>query len=97
MVLGTQQEASGEREVVERVLDELRDGCTVCAMVNVGGLGEWKQHRVLQCRKHAGLNGADVNGFHRLVVDGGGTHNCRCCWISQKYCATGVDVAQRCQ
>jgi hypothetical protein len=96
-VLENQQEASQEWEEVEKTLDELRDGCTVCAMLDEGGSEEWKQHRVMQCMKHAGLTGVDVDRFRRLVVDGGGAHSCRRCWVSQKYCATGVDVMQQCQ
>ena len=51
----------------------------------------------MQCTRHEGVNGADVDKFRKLIVDRGGSHSCRRCWVSQKYCATGEDMLQKCQ
>lgn len=96
MVLERQQQASSEWQVVREMLEVLRAGCTICAMLDKGGGKEWKSHRVMQCKAHQGVSGAEVDGFRRLIVDGGGGHSCRRCWVSQKYCATGEDVGNSC-
>jgi hypothetical protein len=44
-----------------------------------------------------GLDGKQVDRFRGMIVDGGGGHSCRRCWMSQKFCTTGQDVAKPCQ
>jgi hypothetical protein len=80
------------------VLDEVREGCVVCWMIGDGAeTGAWQRHKVMQCTAHAGVTGVELDGFRRGIRDGGGSHSCRRCWVSQKYCATGEDVANQCQ
>ena len=93
-----QREASTEWQQVQEVLDEVREGCVVCWMIGDDvERGEWQRHKVMQCTAHAGVTGIELDAFRRRIRDGGGSHSCRRCWVSQKYCATGEDVANRCQ
>lgn len=94
-------EAVSGWEAVEAVMDELRTGCTVCwvmgdAEVAVGE-EDWRGHKTMQCEAYSTLTWKDIDGFRRGVRDAGNCHSCRRCWVSQKWCATGQDVANRCQ
>jgi superfamily II DNA helicase RecQ len=98
-----EQESTGaEWNIVERMLDELRQGCAICCMLGEAGSEEWKRHKVMQCLGIEGVDGQQVDRFRQMMRDGGGTHSCRRCWVSQKYCRTGrtgytvgVPVAER--
>jgi hypothetical protein len=90
-------EAAKEWQAVKRVMDELRDGCAICWMLGEAGTEEWREHRTLQCTRHTGMTGMQLDGFRRGIRDAGGSHSCRRCWVSQKYCATGEDIGNRCQ
>ena len=94
-----QVEASAEWQQVQEVLDEVREGCVVCWLVGAEEVetGEWQKHTARDCTAHEGLTGRELDRFRRGVWDRGGSHSCRRCWISQKYCATGEDVKQACQ
>jgi hypothetical protein len=93
-----QREASSEWQQVQEVLDEVGDGCVVCWLIgaDVEG-GSWQRHRAQDCTAHAGLTGQELDVFRRGIWDAGGSHSCRRCWMSQKYCATGEDVEKACQ
>ena len=83
-----QREASVEWQQVQEVLDEMREGCVVCAMLGEAGSEEWRRHKVVQCTAYPGVTGLEVDRFRREIRDAGGSHSCRQCWVSQKYCAT---------
>jgi superfamily II DNA helicase RecQ len=88
-----------EWEMVEKKFHELRQGCVVCWLLGVGTKQreEWKDHRTMQCERNEGVRVQEMDGFRVKIRDGGGTHSCRRCWVSQKYCAMGEDVMNRCQ
>jgi superfamily II DNA helicase RecQ len=97
-----QARASREWEQVQAVMDELRHGCALCWVLQQRGEEEdeeedgrsrvWQEHKTIVCSEWVGLTGADMDKFRR---DGKGTHSCRRCWVSQKYCATGEDIRNR--
>ena len=93
--LDAQQETSREWQQVQDVFDEVRAGCVVCWMI--GDKEAWLCHRAMQCTAFPGVKGAELDRFRRGIVDQGGSHSCRRCWVSQKYCATGEDVGRACQ
>jgi hypothetical protein len=95
--LDEQVSYSGEWQQVEELFSELQAGCVVCCMVDKAGSEAWRQHRTMKCTVHRGVTGMEVDAFRRGIVDRGGTHSCLRCWVSQKYCATGKDVSNRCQ
>lgn len=91
-----------EWEIVEKKFSELRQGCVVCWVLGWEGAGgaeemEWRDHGTMQCERNAGVRVQEMDGFRRLIQDGGGTHSCRRCWVSQKYCATGEKMENGCQ
>ncbi|CAO2655088.1 Nn.00g101520.m01.CDS01, partial [Neocucurbitaria sp. VM-36] len=96
-----QQQASWEWDVVRKKLEELDQGCAICWLFGRGVEGadeeRWKGHRTMGCNEDAEVNVRVVDGFRREVRDGGGSHSCRRCWVSQKYCATGESMENRCQ
>jgi superfamily II DNA helicase RecQ len=93
-----QREANIEWQQVQEVLDEVREGCVMCWMASENGeAGEWQKHKVMQCRAYRGVTGKELDTFRRGIWDRGGSHSCRRCWISQKYCVTGEDVEKQCQ
>lgn len=94
-----QEEASTQWEQVETLFDELRGGCVLCCMLDEGGSSEWRQHRTMQCKVHAreGVTGLEVDRFRKRITDRTSKNNCRKCWVSQKYCATGEDKDKGCQ
>lgn len=93
----SQVEASLGWQHVQELMDEIRAGCAVCCIAGEAGTEEWKRHKVLQCTAYPGMTGIEVDQFRQRIRDGGGTHSCRRCWVSQKYCATGEDVRNQCQ
>jgi superfamily II DNA helicase RecQ len=93
----SQREASTEWQQVQEVMDEIREGCAVCWMLGEAGTEAWREHRTMQCTAYTGVTGLELDGFRRQIRDGGGSHSCRRCWVSQKYCATGEDIGNRCQ
>lgn len=88
-------------QAVQRVMDELRDGCAVCWVMGDAEKAveadEWQKHRVLSCRAYSGLTGQELDDFRKGVRDSGDCHSCRRCWVSQKYCATREGVSKPCQ
>jgi hypothetical protein len=52
---------------------------------------------VLQCTAYLGVTGPEVDRFRREIRDAGGSHSCRRCWVSQKYCATREHTNNQCQ
>jgi hypothetical protein len=68
-------------------------------MLDEGGSSEWRQHRTMQCKVHAreGVTGLEVDRFQKRITDRTSKNNCRKCWVSQKYCATGEDKDKGCQ
>jgi superfamily II DNA helicase RecQ len=86
---------------VQKMMDELRVGCSVCWVMGDAAMEvseeDWRGHRTMQCSRYSGLTGREVDEFRRGLRDGGDCHSCRRCWVSQKYCATGEDVQNRCQ
>ncbi|KAF2624455.1 P-loop containing nucleoside triphosphate hydrolase protein [Macroventuria anomochaeta] len=92
-----QQETSAEWEQVEKLFSELRDGCVSCCMLDDAGRDEWRRHKTLKCTAHPGVMGVELDRFRVWIRDQGGSHSCRWCWVSQKYCATRESVENRCQ
>jgi superfamily II DNA helicase RecQ len=93
----SQEKASVEWQQVQEFMDEVREGCAVCCILSEAGSEDWRNHRVLQCTAYEGVTGREVDWFRRGMCDRGGSHSCRRCWVSQKYCATGEDISNRCQ
>jgi len=93
----SQRETSMEWQQVQEVMDEIREGCAMCWTLGEAGTDEWQKHKAMQCTAHSGITGIEVDRFRRGIRDGGGSHSCRRCWVSQKYCATGEDISNRCQ
>jgi superfamily II DNA helicase RecQ len=93
----SQREASREWQQVQEMMEEIREGCGVCWTLDEAGTEAWRQHRTMQCTRHAGVTWMEVDNFRRSIRDGGGGHSCRRCWVSQRYCATGEDINKRCQ
>jgi superfamily II DNA helicase RecQ len=90
-----------EWEVVERMFTELRSGCAICWVVRQQFVTEeeeqWKKHWVLGCSAWERASGADADKFRKKILDRTVKNNCRRCWVSQKYCATGESIENRCQ
>ena len=51
----------------------------------------------MQCTVWEHGTGAGADEFRRKILDGTTKNNCRRCWVSQKYCATGEGMDKRCQ
>ncbi|KAF9729764.1 hypothetical protein PMIN01_12628 [Paraphaeosphaeria minitans] len=86
--------AASEWQEVEASMDELRAGCAICWVLGRAG---WQEHRTMLCTAQPMMMGRDMDEFRRGVRDAGNCHSCRRCWVSQKWCATGQDVANSCQ
>jgi hypothetical protein len=95
----SQRETSGEWQAVQGLLDEVREGegCGICVMLEEGSAEAWREHKVMLCPGLWGLDGQEVDRFRGMIVDGGGGHSCRRCWMIRKFCTTGRDVAKPCQ
>jgi superfamily II DNA helicase RecQ len=96
-----QREESRSWEQVEEMMEELRNGCSVCWVVGDSqmavGEEEWREHKTMQCERYRTVTWREVDDFRRGVRDSGDCHSCRRCWVSQKWCATGQSMANRCQ
>ncbi|KAH8686638.1 hypothetical protein GQ44DRAFT_720826 [Phaeosphaeriaceae sp. PMI808] len=72
-----------EWEVVEKVFNELRQGCAICWLVGqeveTDEEEQWKQHRTMQCMAWEGATGMKM-------VDRTVRNNCRRCWGMDKRC-----------
>jgi hypothetical protein len=92
---------SREWQRVWEQMDELRQGCAICWVLrqceDKNEEEAWRGHWTIQCNRDAEVNTQVVDGFRRKIRDGGGGHNCRRCWVSQKYCATGEKWENKCQ
>jgi superfamily II DNA helicase RecQ len=99
--MSAQQEISAEWQRVRETMDKLRDGCAMCWVMETAVRGregtEWQGHRTMQCTVFEDLGGEGLDAFRRGVRDQGDCHSCRRCWVSQRYCATGEDVRNKCQ
>jgi superfamily II DNA helicase RecQ len=93
----SQREMSIEWQQVQEVMEEICEGCAICWTLGEAGTDLWQKHKTMQCTAHSGITGIEVDGFRRGIRDRGGSHSCRRCWISQKYCATGESISNRCQ
>jgi len=86
---------------VREMMDELRQGCTICwvmSMVEDGvEEGVYRRHHTMVCKSNSEISGAVVDKFRRLVKGCKESHSCLRCWVSQKYCATGESLENRCQ
>ena len=90
-----------EWAAVEERFTELRTGCAICWLVGQQFPTQeeeaWKRHRTMQCTAWERASGAGADKFRRQIVDRTVKDNCRRCWVSQKYCATGEGMDKRCQ
>jgi len=94
-----QREASAQWQQVQEVFDEVSKGCVVCWMLSKEAVatGRWLEHQVMQCTAFPGVTGAELDRFRGRIVDWSGGSSCWRCWVSQRYCATGLDVNRACQ
>jgi hypothetical protein len=82
---------------VQELFDKLQRRCVACCLQgNLGGYSKWQKHKTMQCEAHAGITGLDLDQFQQGIHDWGGIHSCWRCWVSQKYCATGESMENRC-
>lgn len=92
---------AGEWGVVEERFTELRGGCAMCWVVGqqfkTKEEEQWKKHWVLECKAWKTASGVDADKFRKKILDGTVKNNCRRCWVSQKYCATGEGMENGCQ
>jgi superfamily II DNA helicase RecQ len=90
-----------EWAAVEEKFTELRSGCAICWLVGqefqTKEEEQWKRHRTMQCTGWERASGAGADEFRRKMVDRTVRNNCRRCWVSQKYCATGEGMDKDCQ
>ena len=79
----------------------MRGGCAICWVVGQQYVTkeeeQWKKHWVLGCTAWERASGADADTFRKKIVDRTVKNNCRRCWVSQKYCATGEGMENWCQ
>lgn len=90
----SQSEAASGWQEVEEVMSELRAGCVACWVL---GNGDWQAHKTMQCEAEEPYTGRELDRFRRGVRDSGDCHSCRRCWVSQRWCATGQDINNKCQ
>jgi superfamily II DNA helicase RecQ len=99
--LEAQERWAGEWATVEEAFTELRNGCAICWLVGQEHAtkeeDQWKRHRTMQCTAWKHGTGAGADAFRRKMVDRTVKNNCRRCWVSQRYCATGEGMDKRCQ
>lgn len=90
-----------EWAAVEEKFTELRKGCAICWLIGqefqTKEEEQWKRHRATQCTGWERASGAEADEFRKKIVDRTVRNNCRRCWVSQKYCATGEGMDKRCQ
>ena len=96
-----QEKWTREWAVVEEAFTELREGCAICWLVGqefkTAEEEQWKGHRAMQCTAWARGTGMQADEFRVKMWDRTVKNNCRRCWVSQKYCATGEGTDKRCQ
>ena len=96
-----QEKWTQEWAVVEEAFTELREGCAICWLVGqefkTAEEEQWKGHRAMQCTAWARGTGMQADEFRVKMWDRTVKNNCRRCWVSQKYCATGEGMDKRCQ
>ena len=96
-----QEKWTREWAVVEEAFTELREGCAICWLVGqefkTAEEEQWKGHRAMQCTAWARGTGMQADEFRVKMWDRTVKNNCRRCWVSQKYCATGEGMDKRCQ
>jgi superfamily II DNA or RNA helicase len=99
--LQEQERWAREWAMVEDKFTELRNGCAICWFVGqeraLHDEDLWRRHRTMQCTAWEHGTGAGADAFRRKIVDRTARDNCRRCWVSQKYCATGEGMDKRCQ
>jgi hypothetical protein len=82
-------------------MDELRQGCAICWLMSKVEDGAEEDafigHQTMVCKGEEAVSGAVVDKFRRLVKGWKESHSCFRCWVSQRYCATGESVENRCQ
>ena len=96
-----QEKWTREWAVVEEAFTELREGCAICWLVGqefkTAEEEQWKGHRAMQCTAWARGTGMQADEFRVKMRDQTVKNNCRRCWVSQKYCATGEGMDKQCQ
>jgi superfamily II DNA helicase RecQ len=99
--LQEQERWAREWAAVEEIFTELRSGCAICWLIGqeyqTREEEQWRRHRAMQCRAWERASGEEADQFRRKIVDRTVKNNCRRCWVSQKYCATGEGMDKRCQ
>jgi superfamily II DNA helicase RecQ len=99
--LQEQEDWAQEWAAVEERFTELRRGCAICWLIGqefqTKEEEQWRRHRAMQCRGWERASGAEADEFRRKMVDRTVRNNCRRCWVSQKYCATGEGMDKACQ
>ena len=99
--LEEQQKWSQEWAVVEEAFTELREGCAICWVVGqefrTAEEEQWKGHKGMECTAWARGSGMQADQFRVKMRDRTVKNNCRRCWVSQRYCATGEGMDKRCQ
>ena len=84
-----------EWERVRRALDEMKEGCAACWIVD--GEEDGHMHSGLECRKYKELSQQECDESRKEIVYEKGSHSCTKCGISQKLCMTGVEEGMKCQ
>ena len=82
-------------------MDELTDGCAVCWVMGDSTLvvedNFWASHGVRDCKLYVGLTGGQLARFRESIRYAADSHSCMKCGVSQVYCVTGQDIAEKCQ
>jgi superfamily II DNA helicase RecQ len=96
-----QEKWTREWAVVEEAFTELREGCAICWVVGqefkTAEEEQWRRHKAMQCTAWERALGMQADGFRAKMQDRMVKNNCRRCWVSQRYCATGEGMDKRCQ
>jgi superfamily II DNA helicase RecQ len=93
------REQAREEAKIREVLQELVDGCPVCW---VYGLPDWAEHAHADCnwcRTHDTALASEIcESIRRTLLRWTpATHTCYKCGLSQHFCATGQETAEKCQ
>lgn len=88
-----QREEAWER--VRTTLDELKDGCGACWVMDEGET--WSNHDGYGCRRYSRLSRRELDRFRGMIRYEVESHSCMLCGISQVHCATGTDRTAACQ
>jgi hypothetical protein len=96
-----QERWSQEWAVVEEAFTELREGCAICWLVGqefeTATEEQWRGHKATQCTVWERASGMQTDEFRVKIRDRTVKDNCRRCWVSQRYCATGQGMDKQCQ